>query len=90
MRDLYSNEAIQVKGGFGPAGAILGGIGGGLSAAIDGGDSRAIAKGVVFGALSGITGGLAAITSGFTRIAWSIRSVSSGVIAGLDPNTSTK
>ncbi len=90
MRYLNNKEIACVSGGFGPMGAVLGGITGGVSAAASGGDSRAILHGVVFGAISGLTGGLAAATSGFVRLGWGIRSVATGAIGGIDPDSSKK
>lgn len=90
MKDLNNKELAYVSGGFGPLGAVLGGVTGGVSAAASGGDSRAILHGVIFGALSGLTGGLAAATSGFVRLGWGIRSVATGAIGGIDPDSSKK
>ncbi len=71
MQVLNEREVDQVQGGFGPAGAVVGGVIGALShgsaALITGADLRgalgAAAVGGAVGALTGATGGLATIAT---------------------------
>ena len=60
----------------------LGAIAGGVGQYMSGADARGIAAGIALGGLSGLTGGLAAATTGFARVGWSIRSVGTAVISG--------
>lgn len=43
-----------------------------------------------FDALSGFTGGVANLTTGFVQVGWSIRSVATGVIIGLNTSQHLK
>ncbi|WP_423599114.1 class IIb bacteriocin, lactobin A/cerein 7B family [Roseateles sp. MS654] len=69
MQVLTEQEVDQVHGGFGPAGAVVGGVVGGVAAAgaaLASGSSLqgalwAGAGGVAFGAIQGSTGGMALI-----------------------------
>ncbi len=86
MRELDANEITSISGGIGPGGAILGGITGGVSSAVNGGSAGEIAQATLFGALAGFTGGLAAVTTGFVRAGWLARSVGLGAVGGADTN----
>jgi len=58
MRELTTNEIKEVNGGFGPAGAIIGGVLGAISGARNNGASGFV-TGLVLGAASGALGGWA-------------------------------
>lgn len=81
MRELTSEEIEQVSGGFGPVGAVLGGLAGGLSSAATGGNFGQIVGGAAFGAAAGFFGGIASVTTGITRIMFGAYSVEMGVLS---------
>lgn len=66
---------------------VLVALGGGIGQYATGADAKGIAAGIVFGGLSGLTGKLAAATTGFTRVGWSVRSVGTAVISGTNGNS---
>ena len=80
-RELSEVEAQTVSGGFGPVGIVLGTIAGAANGYRQSGWSGA-ASGALFGAAVGATGGLAAATTGFARLAWSVRSIGLTVAGG--------
>jgi lactobin A/cerein 7B family class IIb bacteriocin len=84
MKTLDTTEIQHVTGGIGPGGAVLGAIGGGVSAAINGEGARGIALGATLGAIAGFTGGLALASSGGARLLWSFRSVAATALSSLE------
>ena len=81
IRKLSRLETRTVSGGFGPVGIVLGTIAGAANGYRQSGWSGA-ASGALFGAAVGATGGLAAATTGFARLAWSVRSIGLTVAGG--------
>jgi uncharacterized membrane protein len=67
MRELTHDEIEEVSGGFGPAGAVLGAVGGGIAGAMGDNGLSGIVSGVAFGAVAGFFGGIAGATTGFAR-----------------------
>ncbi len=68
MRELTIEEMDQVDGGVVWFGAAAGAIYGGYKAYEAGGGAGAIMGGAALGAATGVFGGVAAATSGFTRV----------------------
>ena len=82
MRELDDSECLNVSGGFGLPGLVIGTIGGAANGYLNGGGLSGAARGALFGAAIGVTGGLAAATTGFVRLGWGARSVGLTVAAG--------
>lgn len=80
MRELTDDELELVNGGVGPVGAALGGIAGGLTAVANGGNVGQIAASAAFGAASGFFGGIAATSTGITRMMFGAYSIEMGVL----------
>ena len=80
IRELTISEVEDVSGGN-PAIALPAAIGcatGAITGVLEGGVPGA-ASGCALGAAAGVSGTLAVVTTGFTRLGWGIRSVGLGV-----------
>lgn len=85
MRELSREETVRVSGGPIPAVAVGIGISA-VTGAITGykkGGWQGAAVGAVIGTAATGAGAIAAFTSGFVRLGWSIRSVGIGASSGI-------
>lgn len=83
MRELTEKEIMQVSGGFGPVGAVLGGAIGGGAAIASGESAGVVVSSTILGATSGFFGGIAAATSGLARYMFGAYAVEIGIIGSV-------
>lgn len=79
MRELSINEVKEVNGGL--ANVVIGAVVGGGSEALSGGDAGDIAKGAIYGALSGGFGSIASAAKGAVKVISAGMSVLTGLVA---------